>query len=142
MNSKINMKGAAIGALVGGVSAGVLNTVVYFVANSMGADFKPRNTERMAVLPFSQPMIICLIAAVVSIGLLALLKKFAPARAWTIYLGIAAVVFLIEVYMPVWAFADMKTILALELMHVPATIGIIGGIYKMGLSRSPAPVMA
>ncbi|MBL8916661.1 MAG: hypothetical protein JNM17_38525 [Archangium sp.] len=64
-------------------------------------------------------------AAVVSIIVVAILKKVAPAKAWSIYVGIAVVAFLIELNMPFWAFADMKTVLTLEAMHVPPSLAIV-----------------
>ena len=135
----IEMKGAAKGALLGGVAAGVLCVVLYFIGAAMGADFKPKDPAMMGgmqVLPPFQPMINCLIAAVVSIGLLALLDKVASSKAWTIYLGVAALVFIGEIFAPFWAFADMKTIVVLELMHFPAAIGVVFGIYRFGISKA------
>jgi len=143
MAGVIDFKGAARGAIGGGVVAGVICIALYFVGAAIGADFKPMHPEAMgglAVLPFFQPMINCVIAALVSIGLVALLGKVAPAKAWNIYLGVAVVVFLLEAYAPFWAFADMKTIFILELMHLPPTLLIVGGIYKLGLK--PATVAA
>ena len=86
----------------------------------------------VAVLPPFQPMINCVLAAVVSILVMAVLKRVAPAKAWNIYLGIAVVVFVGQLYPPFWAFADMKTIVILELMHIPPTLFIVGGIRKFG----------
>src|SRR5690349_4552014 len=109
MSSTIDIKAAAKGALLGGLAAGFVCIVIYFAAAAAGADFRPRDpaTMGMEVLPFYQPLLNCLIAALVSVGLLALLKKVAGDKAWTIYLGIAGVVFLLELYPPFWAFADM-----------------------------------
>jgi hypothetical protein len=135
MSTTIDLKGVARGALLGGVGAGVVCIALYFVGAAVGADFKPMHPEAMGgmtVLPPFQPMINCVLAAVVSIAVVALLKKVAPAKAWNIYLGIAVVVFLIELYMPFWAFADLKTILTLEAMHLPPTLAIVGGIKKFG----------
>ena len=135
------MKGVAKGALLGGVGAGVLCVVLYFIGAALGADFKPKDPAMMGglqVLPPFQPMINCLIAATVSIGLLALLNKVATSKAWTIYLGVAAVVFIAEIFAPFWAFADMKTIVVLELMHFPAAIGVVFGIYRFGMGARPA----
>lgn len=143
MAKEIALKGAAQGALLGGLIAGVICIALYFVGSAIGADFKPAHPEAMGgmtVLPFFQPMINCLIAGVVSLGLVALLSKVAPAKAWNIYLGVAVVVFLAEAYAPFWGFTDLKTILILELMHIPPTLLIIGGISRMGLK--PATVAA
>lgn len=142
--TEINLKGAAKGAFLGGLVAGALCIALYFVGAAIGADFKPKSPEAMGgmtVLPFFQPMINCILAALVSIGLVALLSKVAPSKAWNIYLGVAVVVFLVEAYMPFSAFGDMKTILILELMHLPPTLLIVGGIHRFGLAKA-APVPA
>jgi hypothetical protein len=138
----IDLKGVARGALLGGLAAGVVCVILYFVGAAIGADFRPKDPVAMGgmtVLPPFQPMINCVIAAVVSIGVMALLKKVAPAKAWNIYLGIAVVVFIGELFAPFWAFADLKTIVILELMHVPPTVLIVGGIRKFGF-RATHPV--
>ncbi len=141
--TEIDMKGVSKGALLGGVIAGAIGIVLYFVGSAIGADFKPMRPEEMGmtVLPPFQPMVICLIAAVVSIGVMFALKKVAPAKAWSVYLAVAVFVFLVELYLPFWAFADMKTILTLELMHLPPTLLIVGGIKRFGF-RAAAPVPA
>ncbi len=64
----------------------------------------------------------------------------APAKAWNIYLGVAVVVFLLEAYAPFWGFTDLKTILILELMHVPPTLLIVGGISRLGLKPATVTV--
>jgi len=137
---EIRLGGAIKGALIGGVAAGVLNVGLYFVGAAMGADYKPKTPETLGgleVLPAFQPLLICLIAAVASSVLLAILTKVAPTKAWPLYLAASVVVFLLEFYAPFWAFADMTTIVVLEVMHVPATIGIVGGIYALGV-REPS----
>lgn len=135
MSTTIDLKGVAKGALLGGVGAGVVCIALYFVGAAIGADFKPKDPAAMGgleVLPPFQPMINCVMAAVVSIIVVAILKKVAPAKAWNIYVGIAVLVFLVELYMPFWAFADLKTIVTLELMHVPPSLAIVLGIKKFG----------
>ena len=70
MASVIDFKGAARGALLGGVAAGVVCIALYFVGAAIGADYKTAHPEAMggiAVLPFFQPMINCIMAAVVSL---------------------------------------------------------------------------
>lgn len=128
----IDLKAAAKGAAIGGLAAGFIGVGIYFVASAMGATFKPRDPAAMGgleLLPPFQPLVICIIATVVALGLLTGLVKFAGDKAWPIFLGFAALAFLGEAYAPFWAFTDMKTIVALEIMHLPATIGILGGIH-------------
>lgn len=132
MSHTIDLKAGAKAAGIGGVAAGAVCVAIYFAAAAMGADFKPKDPQAMGgmeVLPFFQPMLNCVIAAVVSIGLMALLVKLTGPRAWPIFVVVAVVVFVVELYMPFWAFADMKTIAALEIMHVPATLGVVGGFF-------------
>lgn len=136
MAKLIEIKGAAKGALLGGFAAGAVCIGFYFAGAAAGATFHPKDPAAMGgmeVLPFFQPMVNCLIAGVLSLGVVALLGKVAPGKAWSIYLGIAVVVFLIEAYMPFWAFDDLKTIVTLELMHLPPTVLIVGGIARFGL---------
>ena len=137
--SGIELKGVAKGALLGGVAAGAVCTALYFVGVAIGADFKPKDPAMMggmAVLPPFQPMINCIIAGVISIGLVALLSKIAPAKAWNIYVGVAVVVFGLELLPPFFAFADLKTIIILELMHVPAALGVVLGIRRFGFPKA------
>ena len=136
MPNGIDIKLAAKGAFLGGAIAGVICVALYFVGGAIGADYRPRDPAALGGLEkllFFQPMVNCLIAAAVSVAMLAILNKVAPARAWYIYLGIAVVVFLGEAYAPFWAFADMKTIAILELMHVPAALGVVGGIHRFAI---------
>lgn len=140
MSTNIDMKGVAKGALLGGLGAAVICIGLYFIGAAIGADFKPKDPASMGgveVMPPYQPLVPCLMAAVVSIIVVAILKKVAPAKAWNIYLGIAVLVFLLEIYLPFTAFADLKTILTLEAMHVPASLGIVFGIKKFGFVSAP-----
>ncbi|MBL8915109.1 MAG: hypothetical protein JNM17_30675 [Archangium sp.] len=141
MSTNVDMKGVAKGALLGGLGAGVVGIALYFVGAALGADFKLKDPASMGgveVMPPYQPLVPCLMAAVASIIVVAILKKVAPARAWNIYVGIAVVVFLLELYFPFTAFADLKTILTLEVMHIPASLGIVLGIKKFGfVAASP-----
>ena len=144
MSNEIDMKGVAQGAILGGVGAGVVCVGLYFVGLAIGATFVPRDPAMiggMAVMPPYPPFISCVMAAIAAIGLMALLKKVAGAKAWPIFLGVAAVVFLIQVYMPFRAFADMKTVLILEVMHFVPALGIIGGIRRFGLKGAAATAL-
>ncbi|GDX79845.1 hypothetical protein LBMAG42_16560 [Deltaproteobacteria bacterium] len=137
MNTPLDLKAVAKGAFVGGAAAGVLDVGLFFLGSAIGADYKTKDPAAMGGLEtlfFVQPFMNCIIAAAVSVGLLAALSKLAPAKAWMIYLVVAAVVFLGEAYAPFWAFEDMKTIVMLEIMHIPATVGIVGGIYMTAIN--------
>ena len=138
MNTPLDLKAVAKGALAGGVAAGAFDVALFFLGAAIGADYKTKDPAAMGGLEhlfFFQPMMNCIIAAVVSIGVIAVLNKLAPAKAWSIYLVIAAVVFLGEAYAPFWAFAQMKTIVIIEIMHIPAPVGIVGGIYYSAVKR-------
>lgn len=133
---EVRLGGAIKGALIGGVAAGVVNVGLYFVGAALGADYKPKDPAALGgleVLPAFQPLLICVIAAVASCVFLAIASKVTPTKAWPLYLVASVVVFLLEFYAPFWAFADMTTIVMLEIMHLPATIGIVGGVYAMGV---------
>ncbi len=129
-----DLKGAAKGAFIGGAVSGVLGVATYFGAAAAGADFKVNDPDMMGfeVLPWFQPMVISLLAAGIALGVFAGLTKFAGDKAWSIFLGVAVLVFLGEFYAPFWAFEDMASIVALEIMHIPATVGILGGIHWFG----------
>lgn len=46
--NEIDLKGVAKGALLGGVVAGVICVILYFVGGAIGADFKPCAQKRWA----------------------------------------------------------------------------------------------
>ena len=130
--------GATKGALLGGVSSGLLGVGLYFLGKLAGATFIPKDpaSAGMAVLEPFMPLVIAIIASLVASGVFALLVKFAPSRAWPSFLGIAAVVFVFEGVMSLLVFADVPTVVTLEIMHVPVALGIMFGIRRGGFPQS------
>ena len=133
--SGIKPSGAAKGGLIGGVTAGIVTTGLYFVGSALGADYKPREPEKMGMemMAAYSPFMICMIASVVAVSIAALLGKLAGKKAWTIFLIISALVFAAEAYASIASFGDLKTIVILEIMHVPAALLIVGGIHRFGV---------
>jgi len=138
MAASLDIKAAAKFGYLGGTAAGLIGVGLYYVGLAMGATFRPKNPEDMGglemLLPF-QPLLNCLVAATLALGILALLHKLTPARAWPIFVRVAVVAFVLEGYAPFWAFDDTTTIVILEFMHIPATIGIVWGLGRGRLDR-------
>jgi hypothetical protein len=126
----VNIKGAFVGSILGGAIASVINIGLYFVGQAIGANYIPNDTSAFAVLGFQQAVVIGMIAAVMGFLVFAALTKIAKDKAWPAFLAISALVFAVEIYFPFASFADGKTILILELMHVPVAVLIVLGIRK------------
>lgn len=118
------------GGIGGSALGGVVNILLYFVGQAAGATYVPNDTSVFPVLPWFQGMIISVLAGVVASLLFALLQKIAKTRAWTIFLVIAAVVFLVYIIFPFRMFTDGMTIAVLQAMHVPTALGILWGIRR------------
>lgn len=123
------------GALIGGAVASVLNTALFFVGRAAGAAYlamQPGASEAMPI-PVVMPTVSTMIASVAAAAILLGLLRVAPARGWTIFLTVSAVVFVAYGAMPVVMLGgDTVAIVCLELMHVVAAIGIVGGIARFG----------
>ena len=139
MPTTIDIPAAFKGAIMGGVAAGLLDVGLYFAAGAFGADFAFKHPENMGGLPellFFQPMVNCVMAALAATAVLWGLTKFAGENAWPAFLAVSTVVFVGMGFASVWALNDPTAIATLEIMHIPATIGIVGGMYRMGVRRS------
>ena len=127
------MKGAAIG----GVAAGVINVILYFGGGAAGAEYmmmSPGATE-LAPIPVAMPFILSLVPALIGGGVLIGLTKVVPDKAWTVFLGLCAVAFIVMLAGPPMQMADdTAAIVSLELMHIVAVAGAIVGIHKLGRS--------
>jgi len=130
------------GALVGGIAAGTLNIGLFFVGKAAGAKFlltEPGSAE-LAPIPPYQPMVNCVMGAIVAAAVMAGLAKVAGKKAWTVFVGVAAAVFLLFFTFPIKMLpGDTLSIVFLEIMHVPAAIGIMVGIWRFGREAGPAP---
>jgi hypothetical protein len=130
------------GALIGGIAAGVLNIGLFFVGKAAGAKFlltEPGSAELIPIPPY-QPMVNSVMAAIVAAAVMAGLAKVAGEKAWKIFLGVAAAVFLLFFTFPIKMLpGDTLSIAFLEIMHVPTAIGIMGGIWRYGRDAAPGP---
>lgn len=122
------------GALIGGVAAGILDVGLYFVGKASGATYLivQQGSAPVTVPPF-QPMVNCVMGALVAAALMSALVKFTGESAWKIFINVAGVVFALFFALPLLMLpGDTLSIVFLEIMHVPAAIGIMGGIRRFG----------
>jgi hypothetical protein len=130
------------GALIGGIAAGVLNIGLFFVGKAAGAKFlltQPGSPELVPIPPY-QPMVNCVLGAVVAAAVMTGLTKVAGKKAWSVFVGVAAAVFLLFFTFPIKMLpGDTLSIVFLEIMHVPAAIGIMVGIWRFGRATATLP---
>lgn len=122
------------GALIGGGLAGAVNLAIFFVGKAAGANYmiSAPGTDPMPI-PLVMPVAATMIAATVGAGVLIGLQKFQPARSWTLFLIITALVVVAYGAAPVLALgSDLTGILSLELMHLVAPVGVLWGIKRWG----------
>ncbi len=122
------------GALIGGIAAGILDLGLYFVGKASGASFLvvQKGSVPRSIPPF-MPVANCVLGALVAAAVLTGLVKFFGERAWWLFTMVAAVVFVIFFTLPITTLpGDTRSIAFLELMHIPATLGIVGGIWRFG----------
>ena len=123
------------GALAGGLGAGVVNLGVYALGSALGAKYLvlPPDATQLEVVSmercFLPSVVFALLAATVFAGLL----KVTPAKAWKVFLCLAAVVYVLMIPGPFIAIVDDLTAsIAFEVMHLVASAGIVLGIGKFG----------
>jgi membrane protein YdbS with pleckstrin-like domain len=117
------------------VAAGILDVGLYFVGKAFGAKLQvaQHGSAAMAPIPPFMPMVNCVMGALVAAAVMAALVRFAGENAWRIFLGVAVVVFVLFSTLPVVMLpADTLSVVFLEIMHIPAVIGIVGGIRRFG----------
>ena len=133
------MKGAAIG----GVVAGVVNVILYFIGGALGAEYLiDQGGPERAPIPMAMPFIMSLVPALIGGVVLIALNKFAPDKAWTIFLVITAIVFIVMFAGPITQLEDdMVAVVILELMHVVVVVEVIWAINKFARAQ-PAPQAA
>ncbi len=125
--------GAAFkGAMIGGAAAGVVNLSIFFAFGAAGAAYMMDQGGQPMKIPLVMPFASTMMAALAASGVLAALLKFAPQKAWTVFLGVSVLVFLAYGALPVMALdaGDTLGIVSLELMHVVAALGIVGGMRR------------
>ncbi len=125
------------GAAIGGAGSGLANVVLYFIGGALGAEYmmmQPGATELAPIPPF-MPFIMSLIPALIGGAILVGLDKFAPEKAWPIFLGICGVAFVAMFPGPLMQMkGDTVAIIVLELMHVLVVVDTIRWIKKKARS--------
>ena len=122
-------------AAIGGAAAGVLNVILYFGGGAAGAEYMMMSpgASELAPIPVAMPFILSLVPALIGGGVLIGLTKVVPNKAWTVFLGLCAVAFIVMLAGPPMQMADdTAAVVSLELMHVVAVAGAIVGIHKFG----------
>lgn len=126
------LKSALIAGLTGGVIAAVINTVIYFVAQSVnGGPLVVQTPQAPTPQPLPLPAVLLFSIAP---GLMAgvvywVLARFTrnPAR-W--FLILAAIVFVLFFFGPLGAASGAVAVWALELMHLGAAIPIVWAVLR------------
>jgi hypothetical protein len=140
--SEFQTVGIFKGALIGGIAAGVLNIGLFFVGKAAGAKFllTQSGSAELAPIPPYQPMVNCVMGAIVAAAIMTGLTRVAGDKAWSVFVGVAAAVFLLFFTFPIKMLpGDTLSIVFLEIMHVPAAIGIMGGIWLVGRATTASP---
>jgi hypothetical protein len=133
--SNFTISGVFKGAAIGGAIGGVGNVLLYLAGGAAGAAYlmAPPGGGEPAPIPLAMPFIMTLVPGLLGAAILAGLLKFVPARAWTIFLVISALVFLAMLPGPVMQMGDdTVAVVVLEIMHLVAAAGVIGGIHTLG----------
>ena len=121
------------GGLIGAVGAGVVNIGIYFAALAAGAGYQIESGGQQMTIPPFMPMVNSLGAGLIGPAILLGVCRLAPEKAWTIFLGISALVFAGFGAMPCLMLSnDTVGIVSLEVMHVVTVVGVLGGIWKHG----------
>lgn len=121
------------GALLGGAVAAAINVVIYFLGGLAGAVYVTNTPEGGVpgeAIPFYHMLISTMVPAVVGGLLLAGLVKLTAKRAWPIFLGLSAIIYVLMVPGPFMQLASKPAAIAFEFMHVVAVAGILLGIRR------------
>jgi Family of unknown function (DUF6069) len=106
--------------LIGGVIATIINLVLYFLGNAINGGpmlVKPPGIATIQAVPWFMVIVQSVLAGVIAGALYGLLARFTT-RASTIFLGIAAVIFILFFFNPLLAAQNVTTIVVLEIMHL------------------------
>jgi hypothetical protein len=133
--SNFTIPGVLKGAAAGGAIGGVANVLLYLAGGAAGAAYlmpQPGGAE-LAPIPIAMPFIMTLVPGLLGAAVLTGLLKFVPAKAWTIFLVLSAVVFLAMLPGPIMQMGDdIVAIVFLEIMHLVAAVAVVGGIHRLG----------
>lgn len=120
-------------ALAGGAVAAVANLAVYGLARAVGVDFLANyaGPEARVGLPVPMIAVSSIVPALLGGVLYGLLRSLAPARARSVFLGIAVVFTLLSFAGPLGlAGASAGTKAALGVMHVIAAGAVVGSLLR------------
>ncbi|MCO4771020.1 MAG: hypothetical protein KDA24_13380 [Deltaproteobacteria bacterium] len=133
--SEFTTGGIFKGAAIGGAAAGIANIILYFIGGAAGAEYlmpQPGSGE-LGAIPVPMPFMMSLVPSLLGGAVLVALTKFAGEKAWTIFLAIMGLAFLMMAPGPVMQMGeDTTAIVVLEVMHVVAVLGTWFGISRFG----------
>ena len=123
------------GAAIGGAVAAAANVALYFAGGAAGAEYMmlPPGGGPLQPIPIVMPAVMSLVPALIGAGVLIGLRRLFPEKAWTIFLAITGVVFVLMLPGPMMQMGeDAVAVIVLELMHVVLVAGVILGIRRFG----------
>jgi hypothetical protein len=120
--------------ILGGVVAGALNFGIYFLGAASGAKYLGDNgAGGLELIVSYRAFYMSVIFAMVGAAVFAALIKFAPTRAWTIFLVLSVLFFLSMIPGPFLVVPnDLAASVSLEVMHVVGAICVVGAMHRFG----------
>ncbi len=118
--------------LLGGTVAAVLNVILYFIGNAInGAAMMvdPPGAPPLLALPFPAVIIASILPGLIAGLLYFVLKRF-TGYAKTIFLVIAAIIFVAFIFSPISAAQTTTTMWTLQFMHLATALPIIGMLLR------------
>jgi hypothetical protein len=118
--------------LIGGAIAAVINLILYFLGNAVNGGpmlVKPPGINTIAAVPWFMVIIQSILPGVIAGVLYGVLARF-TARATTVFLVIAAIIFILFFLNPLLAAQNVTTIVVLEIMHVIVAGFVIWFIFR------------
>jgi hypothetical protein len=128
-----------VGAITG-LAAGIVNMVVFFVGKAVGVAFTAKIGGTTSAIVFAQPLIASFIA--ILLGTLLLVPLSGSARGVTIWLVVAAVVFVGYSAFAFSAAGTTGTGVALVLMHAIALAAAIARVVPVARARAAGTIGA
>lgn len=122
--------------LIGGVIAAIINLILYVLGNAINGGpmlVKPPGITTIQAVPWFMVIVQSILPGVIAGALYGLLARF-TARPSTIFLVIAAIIFILFFLNPLMAAQNITTIIVLEIMHVVVAALVIWRI--LGAARN------
>jgi Family of unknown function (DUF6069) len=137
MTTQVQKQTTSIGkfvqaGLVGGVIAAIINLVLYFLGNAINGGpmlVKPPGVTTIQGVPWFMVIVMSVLPGVIAGALYGLLARF-TARPSTIFLVIAAIIFILFFINPLVAAQNVTTIIVLEIMHLVVAASVIWFIFR------------